>query len=63
MNRYRPKNFRAEVLVRKTGLYLEREKHHQFSRMREKLEEALTRLQEARIIKEWKLNQNQHSEP
>jgi hypothetical protein len=59
MNRYRPKSFRAEVLVRKTGLYLERERHYQFSRMRDKLEEALARLQETGIIKEWRLRQNQ----
>jgi len=59
MNRYRPKSFRAEVLVRKTGLYLEREQHYQFGRMRDKLEEALARLQETCIIKEWRLKQSQ----
>jgi hypothetical protein len=63
MNRYRPKSFRAEVLVRKTGLYLERERHYQFGRMRDKFEEALARLQETGIIKEWRLTQSQLNSP
>lgn len=53
MNRYQQQVVDAKTLLEKTGLFGEKEKHRQLTRMDNKLATALNRLEEISFIKSW----------